>query len=114
MADAQAIRECNLFNAIENLPYGYAVIADAAYPATKHLLPMYSGVDQLNSGYNNCNYIASKCHIRIEMAFRKMKNKWRILDRPLVGYENSLRFLHACHLQAAQLLHQRVSIKDGD
>ena len=92
MGDGQALCKCGLFDLVENIPFGFCVIADAAYPATKCLLPMFYGANKTNPVYDKYNYMASKCHIRIKMAFGKMKTKWRILQRPLVGYEGSLKF----------------------
>jgi DDE superfamily endonuclease len=81
--DRDAIKQCSLFDLIEALPLGMCVIGDAAYQPTEHMVPVYQGVDKLNTKYDNFNFFASQCRIRVEMAFGMMQSKWGILQRPL-------------------------------
>jgi DDE superfamily endonuclease len=69
---------------IESLPASFVVIGDAAYKPTEKLVPMYYGVNKREPLYNNFNFFASQCRIRIEMAFGIMTQKWRILLTPLL------------------------------
>jgi hypothetical protein len=46
-------------------------------------VPVYQGVDKLTPKYDNFNFFASQCRIRVEMAFGMMQSKWGILQRPL-------------------------------
>jgi hypothetical protein len=58
-------------------------VADAAYAASEHCLPMYYGTSRQNKKYDNYNFYASQLRIRIEMAFGMMTHKWLILDSPI-------------------------------
>lgn len=81
--DRDAIKQCSLFDLVESLPHGICVIGDAAYQPTEHMVPVYQGVDRLSQKYDNFNFFASQCRIRVEMAFGMMQSKWGILQRPL-------------------------------
>ena len=83
--DRDAVKEphCSLSSHIESLPFGYCVIADAAYEATEHMVPVYQGLEKLKPKYDNFNFFASQCRIRVEMAFGLMQTKWGILLRPV-------------------------------
>jgi DDE superfamily endonuclease len=81
--DRDAIKQCSLHGLIERLPPGICVIGDAAYQATEHMVPVYQGSDKLVRKYDDFNFFASQCRIRIEMAFGMMQAKWGILQRPL-------------------------------
>jgi DDE superfamily endonuclease len=78
-----AYRKSNLPKYIESLPLGNYAIGDNAYICTEHLLTPFSG-DQKKNVYNFAyNFYLSQCRIRIEMAFGRLVNKWRIFRRPL-------------------------------
>jgi hypothetical protein len=47
------------------------------------MVPVYQGADKLTMKYNNFNFFASQCRIRVEMAFGMMQSKWGILQRPV-------------------------------
>lgn len=79
--DRDAIKQCALYDLIEGLPHGMCIIGDAAYIASEHLVPCYMGVDKTFAKYDNFNYYASQCRIRVEMAFGMMQMKWGILQR---------------------------------
>jgi DDE superfamily endonuclease len=81
--DRDAIKQCSLSQRIEQIPIGICVIGDAAYQATEHMVPVYQGADKLTRKYDDFNFFASQCRIRIEMAFGMMQAKWGILQRPL-------------------------------
>jgi DDE superfamily endonuclease len=83
MPNRDALKECALHGLIEQLLLGYVPIGDAAYAATEHLASIYFGDASKITKYNNYNYFASQCRIRIEMAFGMMTTMWRILQKPL-------------------------------
>jgi hypothetical protein len=99
--DRDAIKQCSLHGLIEGLPAGICVIGDAAYEATEHLVPVYQGVDKRVQKYDDFNFFASQCRIRIEMAFGMMQAKWGILQRPLGCSINNMLWL----AQAVARLH---------
>jgi hypothetical protein len=92
-ADRDAILECSLFDLIEALPFGYVTIGDAAYTPTEHMVAMYYGADRKQPKYDNFNFYASQCRIRIEMAFGLMQVKWGILQRPISTRLKNLKWL---------------------
>ena len=81
--DRDAIKQCLLYELIEDLPLGICCIGDAAYQPTEHMVPIYQGADKLMTKYDNFNFFASQCRIRVEMAFGMMQAKWGILQRPI-------------------------------
>lgn len=99
--DRDAIKQCSLYQLIEGLPPGVCVIGDAAYQATEHMVPVYQGAEKLVPKYDNFNFYASQCRIRIEMAFGMMQGKWGILQRPLSCSMNNMLWL----VQAIARLH---------
>jgi DDE superfamily endonuclease len=82
MGDNDAIGQCSLKQLIDNLPFGFCVIGDAAYVPSEHLIPIYYGSNKKQPQYDNFNYYASQLRIRVEMAFGMMVRKW--------GYYGSL------------------------
>ena len=94
--DRDAIKQCSFYELVESLPLGICFIGDAAYQPTEHMVPIYQGADKLNSKYDNLNYFASQCRIRVEMAFGMMQSKWGILQRPLTcSLQNMLWLVQA-------------------
>jgi DDE superfamily endonuclease len=81
--DHDAIKQCSLYDLVEALALGICVIGDAAYQPAEHMVPVYQVVDKLTPKYDNFNFIASQCCIRVEMAFGMMQSKWGIQQRPL-------------------------------
>jgi hypothetical protein len=91
--DRDAIKQCALHDLIEGLPVGICVIGDAAYQPTEHMVPVYQGADKMKAKYDDFNFYASQCRIRIEMAFGMMQAKWGILQRPLACSINNMLWL---------------------
>lgn len=83
MPDQNAKSQVDLDSLVEKLPTGYCVIADCAYVASEHWVPVYSGALKNRPTYDNFNYYASQLRIRIEMAFGLMTRKFGILWREL-------------------------------
>ena len=91
--DRDAIKQCSLYELIEELPLGICCIGDAAYQPTEHMVPIYQGADKLMTKYDNFNFFASQCRIRVEMAFGMMQAKWGILQRPIGCTINNMLWL---------------------
>ena len=91
--DRDAIKQCSLYDLNENLPLGVCCIGDAAYEPTEHMVPIYQGADKLTPKYDNFNFFASQCRIRVEMAFGMMQAKWGILQRPVSCTINNMIWL---------------------
>ena len=91
--DRDAIKAVSLYQLVEDLPYGYCVIGDAAYDASEHMVTIFDGADRLNSKYDDFNFYASQLRIRVEMAFGMMQNKWAILQRPVTCRLKNIRLM---------------------
>jgi hypothetical protein len=96
MGDNDAMSECGLEKFIENVPGGYVVIGDAAYTPTEHMAPIFSGVDKSRPDFDNFNFYASQCRIRIEMTFGLMTKKSGILQRLLTTKLTNDKWLIIC------------------
>ena len=81
--DHDGIKETSLPLLLCNVLAGFVIIGDAAYKASEKIVPLFYGVDALVQENNNFNFYRSQCHIRIEMAFGMMSQKWGILKYPL-------------------------------
>jgi hypothetical protein len=102
--DRDAAKQCGLTELVEGLPRGVCCIVDAAYEPTEHMVPVYQGVDKRRPTYDNFNFYASQCRIRIEMAFGLMVNKFGILQRPLGVKMKNIKWL----VQAVARIHNFV------
>lgn len=91
--DRVAVKETNLPALLRNLPVGYVLIAYAGYNLDEHIVPMYSGAQRLYADYDNFNYLASQCRIRVEIAFGLLTTKWGILGRPISVKLTQLKFV---------------------
>jgi DDE superfamily endonuclease len=81
--DIAAFRKSHLRQMIDNLPLGYYVIGDNAYVCSEHILTPFPGSQKTDPKKDAYNFYLSQLRIRIEMAFGRLVNKWRILKRPL-------------------------------
>ena len=93
VAIKQKCKGVSLFSLIEELPEKFVVIADAAYDATEHIVPLFYGSQRHNAAHDNFNYCASQCRIRIEMSFGIMQAKWGILKRPLTQSLKNVKYV---------------------
>jgi hypothetical protein len=93
MGDREAVFEIELGNLIAALPGLYCAIGDCAYTPTEHLIPIFGGAQAKNKRNNNFNFYASQLHIRIEMAFGLMVQKWGILRKPLTNKIGNLKYI---------------------
>jgi hypothetical protein len=111
--DNDALHQTPLWNLIQNLPFGFVVIADAAYSATERICSIYYGVSRSNPLYDNFNYYASQCRIRIEMAFGLMTMKWGILARPLqLSVQQAGLLMHAIARLHNFVINERLETVD--
>lgn len=78
MSDRDAIKEGKLYDMIESLPLGHAVIGDAAYEPTERLIALFGWDAAKIPKHDNFNFYCSQCRIRIEMAFGVMQQKWGV------------------------------------
>ena len=68
---------------VDALPLGLYGVADAAYTLSENMLIPYTGVDRLDPAQDAFNYYLSQLRIRVEMAFGRLVNKFRILSGKL-------------------------------
>jgi hypothetical protein len=65
---------------LNSLPYPYFIIADNAYPTTSKLLTPFRQMQLVDDDARKAfNYYLSQLRCRIELAFGRMTNKFRIL-----------------------------------
>jgi hypothetical protein len=82
---------------LESLPLGRYAVADAAYTLSEHILIPFTGSDRLDSAQDSFNYYLSQLRIRVEMAFGRLVNKFRILSGKIIGsLDRVTRILMAC------------------
>ncbi|KAL7545661.1 hypothetical protein ACHAWF_009009 [Thalassiosira exigua] len=94
---------------IDNLPTGLYGVGDAAYTLSENLLIPYSGIDRFDPAHDTFNYYLSQLRIRVEMAFGRLVNKFRILSGKVGG---SLDRVSAI-LEACSRLHNFIIQVDG-
>jgi len=81
--DVTSYKNCMLPELVEPLPAGYHLVGDEAYPVSEQVLVPYSGNFPDNSPSGVFNHRLSQLRIRIEMAFGRLVNKFRIFRRVL-------------------------------
>jgi hypothetical protein len=70
---------------IDSLPLGLFFVGDAAYTLSEHLLTPFTGSNREDLNRDAYNFYLSQMRIRIEMAFGRLTNKFRILRSKLQG-----------------------------
>jgi hypothetical protein len=104
-AMASALRQV-----IESLPLGLYFVGDAAFPLGEKLLTPFIGTHRHSNPYHDSfNFHLSQLRIRVEMAFGRMVNKFRILSGKVNG---SLDRVSAI-LNACARLHNFIIQRDG-
>ena len=82
---------------MDSLPMGWYGVGDAAYTLSEHLLTPFTGVGRLDPAHDAFNYYLSQLRIRVEMAFGRLVNMFRILNDTIVGsMERVSAILTAC------------------
>jgi hypothetical protein len=88
-SDITAVGFSKIDQKIETLPQAMFVAADNAYTCSEHLLIPFSGADKFVPRFDAYNFHLSQVRIKVEQAFGRLTNKFRILRRSLsVKYEN--------------------------
>jgi hypothetical protein len=77
-----------LKNAFDSLPLGRFGVADAAYTLSEGILVPFTGSARLDPAHDAFNYYLSQLRIRVEMAFGRLSNKFRILNGTIVGSQD--------------------------
>ena len=101
---AEGLRE--LF---ENLPLGLYGVADAAYTLSESILIPFTGADRQDKAHDAFNYYLSQLQIRVEIAFGRMVNKFRILSGKIEGSIDRVSAI----LTACARLHNFIIQQDG-
>jgi hypothetical protein len=108
--DIRAYRRCRpMKDWIDQLPDGYFVVGDSAYPLSNHLLIPFSGTGRYDQHKSAYNYYLSQLRTRIEMAFGRMTSRWRVFHRNL---DCTLPVCSKIILAAARL-HNYIIDNDG-
>lgn len=95
---------------VEQLPAGLYCVADAAYTLQENLLIPFTGVERNDPSHDAFNFYMSQLRIRVEMAFGRLTNKFRILKGCMVGSLDRISAL----VMACARLHNFIIRIDGD
>lgn len=98
-----------LKQAFDNLPLGLYGVADAAYTLSENMLIPFTGVNRLDPANDAFNYYLSQLRIRVEMAFGRLVNKFRILNGKIEGSLDRVTAI----LTACARLHNYIIGEDG-
>ena len=94
---------------VENLPTGMYCVADAAYTLHENLLIPFTGADRFDEAHDCFNFYLSQLRIRVEMAFGRLTNKFRILKGCLLGSLDRVTSI----VMACARLHNYIIEMDG-
>ena len=94
---------------VDSLPLGLYALGDAAYTLSEHLLIPFTGADRFNPAHDSFNYYLSQLRIRVEMAFGRLVNKFRILNGKIEGSLDRVTAI----LTACARLHNFIIQEDG-
>jgi hypothetical protein len=80
--DRTAIKDCGLYDLVENLPPGYICIANCAYQPTENLVPIFGGDLALKKENDNFNFFASQpeFHLSTTYHLRLSNSKMELLS----------------------------------
>jgi len=98
-----------LKKAFDNLPLGLYGVADAAYTLSENMLIPFTGANRLDPANDAFNYYLSQLRIRVEMAFGRLVNKFRILSGKIEGSLDRVTAI----LTACARLHNYIIQEDG-
>jgi len=97
MNDCRSFQKSGLQGIVENLPDGYYLVGDAAYPLSEHLLIPFVGSQRLDTTKDAFNFYLSQLRIRVEMSFGRLVKKWGILQWTLCcSMKMNSKILVAC------------------
>ena len=98
-----------LRSVVEDLPTGMYCVADAAYTLHENLLIPFTGADRLDGAHDCFNFYLSQLRIRVEMAFGRLTNKFRILKGCVLGSLDRVTSI----VMACARLHNYIIKMDG-
>ena len=98
-----------LVQAMNSLPEGRYFVGDAAYTLTEKMLIPFTGTGRLEPNQDAFNYYLSQVRIRVEMAFGRLVNKFRILNGKVEGPLSRVADI----LTACARLHNFIIRQDG-
>ena len=83
MNDCRSYQKSGLKDIIDNLPSGFYLVGDAAYPLSDNLLIPFIGSQRSDKAKDAYNFYLSQLRIRVEMSFGRLVRKWAILQSKL-------------------------------
>eukprot|EP00904_Undaria_pinnatifida_P012574 jgi/Undpi1/8447/HiC_scaffold_25.g10914.m1 len=93
--DWTAYGSSQMSGAVDNLPDGYYVLGDAAYPLSDKLLTPYPGKG-LDPELDSFNFHLSQLRIKVEQAFGILVKRWGILWKPLrISFDRRPKLIRA-------------------
>jgi len=98
-----------LRSVVEDLPTGMYCVADAAYTLHENLLIPFTGSERLDGAHDSFNFYLSQLRIRVEMAFGRLTNKFRILKGCVLGSLDRVTSI----VMACARLHNYIIAMDG-
>jgi len=102
-----------LKNAFDSLPLGRFGVANAAYTLSEGILVPFTRSSRLDPAQDVFNYYLSQLHIRVEMAFGRLVNKFRILSGTIVGSQDrASSILIACACLHNYIIHEEKPFGD--
>ncbi|KAE9350284.1 hypothetical protein PF008_g6521 [Phytophthora fragariae] len=114
VGDSIAFKKWKLREAIMQLPAGFYIIGENAYPLSESLLVPFNKLEIKGKAYSDYNFYLSQLWIRIEMAFGLLVNKWQILKRPLVvDFVNVKKVIKTCMKLHNFCIHERTKTQDA-
>ncbi|KAE8997919.1 hypothetical protein PF011_g15270 [Phytophthora fragariae] len=84
VGDSIAVKKWALSKEIMELPHGFYIVGDNAYPLSNSQLVPFTKLELKSKAHSDYNFYLGQLRIRIEMAFGLLVNKWQIFKRPLV------------------------------
>jgi hypothetical protein len=113
VGDSKAFKMWKLSAEIMNLPHGFYVIGDNAYPLSNSLLVPFTKLDLKTKAHSDYNFYLSQLRIRIEMAFGLLVNKWQIFKRPfVVDFVSVRKVIKTCLKLHNFCINERLKDKD--
>lgn len=114
VGDSIAFKKWKLREAIMQLPAGFYIIGDNAYPLSDSLLVPFSKLELKSKAHSDYNFYLSQLRIRIEMAFGLLVNKWQIFKRPLVvDFVNVKKVIKTCMKLHNFCIDERTKTQDA-
>lgn len=78
--DARMLRRSKIYQVGNDIPHGYIILGDSAYPMLRWLIPPYKDNGNLTDNQKTFNYKHSATRIVVEHAYGKLKGRFRRLQ----------------------------------